>query len=308
MKQCINCDNTLKESDKFCSECGQTTDDKLNLRVLFSNIIGNYLSIDARFFKTIIPLIFKPGLVAKSYINGKRKTYLHPGKTYLFISVIFFFFLSIKTSSFRSEINESIYEGLSQKSKTELDSVFKSSLLDITSDYSNNDSIPIDSLDSISTVKLNNPDTIAENNSDNFFLKQLDKIVTKKGLNLFDLFFGMISIAIFLLVPIYALFLKLLFYKPYNFTEQLVFSLYLFAFNFILAILYLSFYTLDGNNYIRNFILLASFIHITISIKNFYNKTIFQSIAKSLIQTSIFILILVPTILILLTISSIYLY
>ena len=308
MKRCINCDNSLKQSDKFCSECGQTTNDKLNLRALFSDIIGNYLSIDARFFRTIFPLIFKPGLVAKSYIQGKRNTYLHPGKTYLFISVLFFFFLSIKTSSFRSEINENIYNGLSQTSNHTSDSVFKSSLLNITSEYSDADTVPVNSLDSIGSFKLNYPDTISESNSDNFFLKQLDKIVNKKGRDLFDLFFGMISIAIFLLVPIYALFLKFLFYKPFNFSEQLVFSLYLFAFNFILAILYLSFYNLDSNGYVRNVILLASFIHITLSIRNFYNKTFLKSIVKSLIQTSIFILVLVPTTLVLLIISSIYLY
>ena len=90
---CKNCGSELKSFYKHCPECGQKVDDNLTLGVLFSNTISNYFSVDARFFRSFIPLLFRPGYLAKKFVGGKRLTYLHPAQFYLFISVVFFFFL-----------------------------------------------------------------------------------------------------------------------------------------------------------------------------------------------------------------------
>ncbi len=301
MKSCINCNNELTNSDKFCPECGQSTNNKLNLNTLFADLIGNYLSFDARFFKTIIPLLLKPGHIARAFIEGKRSTYLHPGKIYLFISVLFFFFLSLKTSSFRSDLNQEIYENLSTSLHV--------------SDSLRQDSTQIDSnllhfgldKDSLTNTSLDDsPSKYLE--SENVFIKQIGKILERKGQNMFTLFFNMISIAIFLLVPVYAFFLKLIFYKTHNFTQNLVFSLYLFAFSFILAMLYLTLYNFDDNDYILFGFGFIFFTYLTFAFKYFYQKSLFKSFVKACIQTFIFTSILVPTTFILLIVASIYFY
>jgi len=321
MKSCINCNKALNNSDKFCPECGQSTNNKLNLNVLFSDLIGNYLSFDARFFKTIIPLIFKPGFIAKAFIDGKRNTYLHPGKIYLFISVIFFFFLSLKTNSFRSEINQDIYEEFSGNIHP-IDSLIIDSLimdsLAIDSNHTNllqSDSIKqkptfkesVNQFDSVSKLNLAQPPKKLLK-SKNYFVRQIGKILEKKGQNVFDLFFNMISIAIFLLVPIYAFFLKLLFYKTHNFTQNLIFSLYQFTFAFIVAIVYLSLYNFDTQDNIFTTMVILFVIHLICAFKNFYNKSILNSIFKATLQTSIFTIILLPVTFILLIVASIYFY
>ena len=68
--------------------------DELTLGVLFNNTISNYFSVDARFFKSFIPLMFKPGFLAKQFVEGRRLLYLHPAQIYLFVSVVFFFLFS----------------------------------------------------------------------------------------------------------------------------------------------------------------------------------------------------------------------
>ncbi len=91
---CKNCGAELKSFYKHCPECGQKVHDNLTLSVLFNNTISNYFSVDARFFRSFIPLMFRPGYLAKKFVEGKRLTYLHPAQFYLFISVVFFFIFS----------------------------------------------------------------------------------------------------------------------------------------------------------------------------------------------------------------------
>ena len=103
---CKNCEteNTLEAN--FCINCGQKLGDELNLKLLFYNTIGNYFSFDARFFRSIVPLMFKPGYIASEFIKGKRLQYLHPGQMYLFVTVIFFFVFNYYVREGRKVIEE----------------------------------------------------------------------------------------------------------------------------------------------------------------------------------------------------------
>jgi len=91
---CKNCEGEHEIDFEFCPYCGQKTSEDLTVGVLFYNTISNYFSFDARFLKSFIPLMFRPGLLAKRFIAGKRLLYLHPAQMYLFISVVFFFLFS----------------------------------------------------------------------------------------------------------------------------------------------------------------------------------------------------------------------
>ncbi|NAS30470.1 DUF3667 domain-containing protein [Flavobacteriaceae bacterium R38] len=106
----------------YCPHCGQKTDENLTFGVLFNNTISNYFSYDARFLKSFIPLMFKPGFVAREFVNGKRLRYLHPAQYYLFVSVIFFFLFSISTRSGQESVDQMFEKGL-ENSKTTLDSI-----------------------------------------------------------------------------------------------------------------------------------------------------------------------------------------
>ena len=96
-RHCKNCDHLLEEDHRYCPECGQKTDEELTVKVLFNNTISNYFSVDSRFFVSFLPLVFSPGYLASRFVEGKRLKYLHPAQFYLFISVVFFFLLSIET-------------------------------------------------------------------------------------------------------------------------------------------------------------------------------------------------------------------
>lgn len=126
---CKNCENTYESGFQFCPHCGQKTNDELTLGVLFYNTINNYFSFDARFFKSYIPLMFRPGYLPKKFIEGKRLLYLHPAQLYLFISVVFFFLFSIITRDAIQEFDSDLKKGF-DKTQAVLDTIQSKPLLD----------------------------------------------------------------------------------------------------------------------------------------------------------------------------------
>ncbi|WP_299128830.1 DUF3667 domain-containing protein [uncultured Winogradskyella sp.] len=118
MDTCQNCEKHYESGFKFCPHCGQKTNDILTLGVLFYNTISNYFSFDARFLKSFIPLMFKPGYLAKEFIKGKRLKYLHPAQMYLFVAVIFFFLFNFYVREGRVELDKNMQRVLASRSES----------------------------------------------------------------------------------------------------------------------------------------------------------------------------------------------
>lgn len=127
---CKNCGYQLKSYYKHCPECGQKVNDNLTLGVLFSNTISNYFSVDARFFRSFIPLMFRPGYLASKFIQGKRLTYLHPAQFYLFVSVVFFFVFSFSVREQTQNFDEALQKDFDFELNRVNDSIDKAKVLD----------------------------------------------------------------------------------------------------------------------------------------------------------------------------------
>lgn len=106
LENCQNCEQPYEEGCNFCPNCGQKTNEDLTIGVLFYNTISNYFSFDARFLKSFVPLMFKPGYLAKRFLEGKRLLYLHPAQMYLFVSVLFFFIFSFTVNDWIVEADK----------------------------------------------------------------------------------------------------------------------------------------------------------------------------------------------------------
>ncbi|MDX5419334.1 MAG: DUF3667 domain-containing protein, partial [Hymenobacteraceae bacterium] len=94
---CLNCDTIVP--DKFCQSCGQ---DNLELHENFLHLvlhsIGHYFHLESKFFKSIVPLLTKPGYLTKEYFAGRRASHLNPISMYIFISILFFFLFTANTN------------------------------------------------------------------------------------------------------------------------------------------------------------------------------------------------------------------
>lgn len=136
-KDCQNCEQPFDDGFHFCPSCGQKTNEDLTLGILFYNTISNYFSFDARFLKSFLPLMFKPGYLAKRFLEGKRLLYLHPAQMYLFVSVVFFFIFSFTVSDWTKEANilnqrmirTQAVNNIIEESQVKLDSTEKEEIL-----------------------------------------------------------------------------------------------------------------------------------------------------------------------------------
>jgi hypothetical protein len=86
---CLNCNTKLM--DTFCHHCGQKDlPQRQTLGELLTNFISSFWSYEGKFFKTTKYLLFRPGFLAKEYTEGRRESYYHPARMYVFISFVFF--------------------------------------------------------------------------------------------------------------------------------------------------------------------------------------------------------------------------
>ena len=171
---CLNCGTKL--SGRFCFECGQKDIPKRQtLGELWTNFISSFWSYEGKFFLTTKLLITKPGFLALEYNAGRRESYYHPARMYVFISFVFFLLFSMSTSSSLDENNQQ-----TKKQTVELDSDDLSELKE------DNPSLNIDSIfrkslsnDSAYTVPKSLLDSIK---------KLTEKSIKKKntGFNLTD--------------------------------------------------------------------------------------------------------------------------
>lgn len=89
---CLNCGTRLQ--DVYCHHCGQKDiPRRQTLRELIENFIGSFYSFESKFFRTVRFLLFKPGFLPAEYTAGKRESYYHPARAYVFISFVFFLLL-----------------------------------------------------------------------------------------------------------------------------------------------------------------------------------------------------------------------
>ena len=91
-KDCLNCGTTVQ--GRFCQQCGQeNVEVKENFSHLLMHFIEDLTHFDGKLWKTLKLLLFKPGKLTQFYMDGKRASYIHPIRMYLFISAVFFLFM-----------------------------------------------------------------------------------------------------------------------------------------------------------------------------------------------------------------------
>ncbi|MDH4124164.1 MAG: DUF3667 domain-containing protein [Gammaproteobacteria bacterium] len=86
---CLNCGTHLR--GQYCGHCGQRSRSRLiSLWELISDAFGDLFELDSRLWKTITPLLLKPGRLTSDYLQGRRARFMPPFRMYLVMSVVFF--------------------------------------------------------------------------------------------------------------------------------------------------------------------------------------------------------------------------
>lgn len=331
-EKCRNCERIFDVTYEYCPYCGQEAVDNLTVGVLFSNTIENYFSIDARFFRSFATLMIKPGVLPRRFVDGKRLKYLHPAQFYLFISVVFFFIFSFSVRKADTEVSEAIKTGFEQESNSD-DVVVNSDSLNLNETQkalrenqkiiglSNEEVAELDSvlisdpdlgninigfkrelLDSLITAGAPlkakfkamgmKEDTSALNRR---FYEQMLKFYEKQGGGILQVLFDTIPIAMFLLLPLFALFLKIFYWKPATFAHHLVFSFYFFTFIFASSCIILlinKVWQIPGG--LQALVYLSFVIYLMLALRNFYKSSLKGAFFKAIVISFLYLIIIVP--------------
>ena len=89
LEYCQNCGAVL--SGQYCAACGQRARVRIiSLWHLIREAVGDLTHLDSRLWRTMGPLLFKPGLLTNEYLAGRRARFIPPFRLYLGLSIIFF--------------------------------------------------------------------------------------------------------------------------------------------------------------------------------------------------------------------------
>ncbi|HET7307798.1 MAG TPA: DUF4286 family protein [Gammaproteobacteria bacterium] len=202
---CGNCETPLR--GRYCPVCGQDSYHRVtSIRELLTDFFGEFLNLDSRLARSLPPLIGRPGVLTKEYLAGRRARYIPPLKLYLFISVAFFFLLSL--ASLRPEwLNIHVAQG--------------------------NDAPVHLSVDEQNGELAKQPGWVQE-----LVRKGMD---AKNNPRAFvSTMIGKLPTMMFLLLPLFAFFLKLLYIRRKRYyVEHLIFSLHYHAVVFMAAFIFL---------------------------------------------------------------------
>jgi hypothetical protein len=338
---CKNCNTALDPSYEYCPKCGQEVTDNLTFGVLFSKTISDYFSVDARFFRSFFPLLFKPGILARRFVDGKRLYYLHPAQFYLFISVVFFFLFSFNIRKADNEMSEAFKKGIDQdtveispdsvklNSNDSLQLVKTKELLTKNKDKWGISEKDMNDIDSVMTEAAENPTSMNREINLDFdkelldslivveapledklramgmekeasgmnrrFYEQIYKLYIKRGGGILQTFYDTIPIAMFLLMPIFALLLKIFYWRRGNFAHHMVFSFYFFSFLFtVFCIIILANKVIDVPIWLEVLITLSFVVYLMLALRNFYRSSWFGAFVKANVISFIYMLLILP--------------
>lgn len=301
---CGNCNFHFLHDENFCPNCGQDNHiPNLPIGHLFLEFLESIFHFDTKIWTSLKHLICYPGLMTKEFLENKRMRFVPPIRLYIFISVIYFLFLNLfhvghvskDENSHSKDFTIGLNEGFS-KNKSD------------SNDYKNNDidsssqdtfsyfniKISKAALDSYNLVENKNLVSFLENNKiENTFFNRILVRQTIKAYTAKSEFFTQVinsisknaSMAMFFIMPIFALLLKLLFLRhKKNYYEFLIFSIHFHTAIFIFFIILILYYQLVPIDAIVKIGAILAILYFYKSLRTNY----LQSKLKTAVKTMIF--------------------
>ncbi|MBI3719773.1 MAG: DUF3667 domain-containing protein [Sphingobacteriales bacterium] len=262
--KCASCNTLL--TGNYCYNCGEK---KLNpakdfsLRKFIEQTVDGFTHLDSKFFKSFWLLLTKPGFLTAEYLNGRRVKYMKPIQILLITSVLFYFFMP-NSGSFYSSYNQ-LNNAFIKKGFT-IENFFK---------YNISKTLKEKAI----TIKGSDASTEAINQKSNEIYEAAYEKAAHNS-----------KTWLFLILPVWALFVYLLFYRrhPY-YVQHLVFAMHLFSFFLLTDMVFLVFYfdilglhLIETLKHLLPFLIIA-LVYFIVAVKKVYLQSTVNAIWKGLI-------------------------
>jgi len=275
--RCRNCDAPLV--GEYCSQCGQREGrGDIRFSEAMADLAGDFIAWDSRIWRTLIPLLFRPGFLTAEFMAGRRAHYVAPLRLYLIISFILFLVLTFTTAFSTGGPIVTVDSGAQQLFDPNDLGVLDELDMDIDieelaqGNSMDGETVNIDLADEDSPVWLQKLDERMEGNAANLedsgdFVQELVEYLPQM---------------MFLLLPIFAVLLKICYLgSPYHYLQHLVFSLNYHSFAFLLYLIALLLERVGAH--FDGMVLLVLLLYLPIGLWRAYGSGIGGAIGKSLL-------------------------
>jgi hypothetical protein len=248
---CLNCGTIL--GGQYCGNCGQRAASRLiSVWELLRDAFGDLLELDSRLWRTLIPLVIRPGQLTRDYLEGRRARFMPPFRMYLVLSIVFFLvaffdpreelgilFEPQAPAATESEgaatdadaIREEIFRDLAEEGIV----ITAPGEADAADDASDDDERPDTNCDVDDIESADLPEWLASRLTEERLKVMCDRIIADDGRAFLNKLLDNVPAALFVLLPIMALVLKILYplSKRY-YVEHLLFVVHYHAFVFLI--------------------------------------------------------------------------
>ncbi len=252
----------------YCAACGQRNASiQRPLHHLGREVLSDYLGFDGKLWRTVVPLLTRPGFLTREYIEGRRNYYVRPVRLYLTASVALFFLLSVLpeggflSSAVQVSVDDSVADSLELNAGELGDIEERIAALDsarasLVMERDSLRGVPVSGAVATAGREIAG----ADSSTGSGFWDRFGEAMGRKGGKLgemgeagvkewlVEIFTTNMPNAMFVLLPLFALFLKLLYarHKRY-YGEHLVFALHTHAFVFFVFTLLALFLAVTGS-------------------------------------------------------------
>lgn len=291
-KTCLNCNAQLH--GKFCHVCGQENiDPRESIWSIITHFFNDITHFDGKFFTTAGRLLSKPGFLPLEFIKGRRASYLHPIRLYVFTSAIFFiiFYAVISPSIKKSNADGEISIGVGgPRYFNPIDTVFAATKREK----------PYTSMAQYDSAQR----TLPAEKRDGWFVRKLterniERMSKYAGRNdmmfsgIMNNFIHSFPYLLFVSLPVCALFLQLLFITNKNniYAGHTIFLVYLYVFTFLILLAYFGLESLQSAYHIRGvrfveFLLFTYLgVYSLVAMKNYYGEGWGSTVFKFIVYT-----------------------
>ena len=306
LAKCPNCG--AEKQGRFCAACGQN--DRDYLRSVFpvvGQVLAETFEADSRVWRTLAALFFRPGFLSLEFSRNRRAHYLAPFRLYLFTSLLFFLVLSLPVDDPKQDDGPGLIETGITEDVEEVEANSKA-IETLRRSLGGERAARIDEI--LSRPETSVPRTLLVINAERLaggaegLDEPFDLFVAGQVVDVFhapwpvvrDRLVGYLPVAMFFVLPLYALMLKVLFIRRGRFyAEHLVFSIHIHTMAFI--VFGVALVTPESWPAVDGVLQLALMAYYFMALKRFYSMGVFGTIASFVLLTGFYSLLLVAVIL-----------
>jgi hypothetical protein len=305
---CRNCGALLR--GEYCHHCGQREGrGDLQFADAAGEVLGDLFTWDSRLWRSLFPLVFRPGFLTAEFIAGRRARYVPPFRLYIIISFLLFLVLSLLARDMVSiEDEDGVVRVTSSEPADPNDAAEVEAAIADAQQQLDALGIPVDieqqrqqaeedgSVQVFAPVVIgDDTDTdtddldigLADANSP-VWLQELDSRIESNARGLRDdpaqfveLMLDYLPQLMFLMLPLFALLLQLCYLlSPFHYLQHLVFGLHYHSFVYLLFLIGEAMEQLAAAG--DGWLFLALLVYMPLALRRAYGSGIAGALGKSL--------------------------